>query len=77
MFGIVNDYVVYPDCVISDLTFTNKSISYIPKVIYSTFDISFDLQLFWYGFLALFILNCFILLEVKGIRGYIKKRGEK
>jgi|APGre2960657373_1045057.scaffolds.fasta_scaffold357603_2 hypothetical protein len=68
MFGIVNDNVLFKDCIVTD---------HIPKVIYSTFDISFDLQLFWYGFLALFILNCFICLEVKRIRQYIKKRGEK
>jgi hypothetical protein len=41
------------------------------------FAISLDLAIFLCSFLALFILNCFILLEVKGIRGYIKKRGEK
>jgi hypothetical protein len=40
-------------------------------------DINLDLGIFLCSFLALFILNCFILLEVKGIRGYIKKRGEK
>ena len=40
-------------------------------------DISLDLTIFLCSFLALFVLNCFILLEVKGIRGYIKKRGEK
>jgi len=69
MCGIVNDNVyLFKDRIITE---------HIPKVIYSIYDISFDLQLFWYGFLALFILNCFILLEVKRIRGYIKKRGEK
>jgi uncharacterized protein YggT (Ycf19 family) len=40
-------------------------------------DISLDLVIFLCGFLALFVLNCFILLEVKAIRQYIKKRGEK
>jgi len=40
-------------------------------------DISLDLVIFLCSFLALFILNCFILLEVKNIRQYIKKRGEK
>ena len=40
-------------------------------------EISLDLQLFLYGFSALFILNCFILLEVYKIKRYIKKRGEK
>jgi len=39
--------------------------------------ISLDLTIFLCSFLALFVLNCFILLEVKGIRRYIKKRGEK
>jgi len=40
-------------------------------------EISLDLQLFLYGFSALFILNSFILLEVYKIKRYIKKRGEK
>jgi hypothetical protein len=40
-------------------------------------DISLDLVIFLCGFLALFVLNCFILLEVKAIRQYIKRRGEK
>ena len=40
-------------------------------------DISLDLRLFLYGFLALFLFNGLILLEVKRIRQYIKKRGEK
>jgi len=40
-------------------------------------DINLDLTIFLCSFLALFILNCFILLEVKAIRRYIKKRGEK
>jgi len=40
-------------------------------------EISLDLQLFLYGFLALFILNSYILLEVIKIKRYIKKRGEK
>jgi len=40
-------------------------------------DISLDLRLFLYGFLALFILNSFIILEVYKIKRYIKKRGEK
>jgi hypothetical protein len=40
-------------------------------------DISLDLTIFLCSFLALFILNCFILLEIKNIRQYIKKRGEK
>jgi hypothetical protein len=39
--------------------------------------ISLDLGIFLCGFLALFLLNCYILLEVKAIRRYIKKRGEK
>jgi len=39
--------------------------------------ISLDLTIFLCSFLALFLLNCFILLEVKAIRQYIKKRGEK
>ena len=42
-----------------------------------TLDISADLIIFLCSFLALLILNCYILLEVKGIRQYIKKRGEK
>jgi len=40
-------------------------------------DISLDLTIFLCSFLALFLLNSFILLEVKRIRRYIKKRGEK
>ena len=40
-------------------------------------DISLDLGIFLCSFLALFFLNCFILLEIKAIRRYIKKRGEK
>lgn len=39
--------------------------------------ISLDLVIFLCSFLALFLLNCFILLEVKRMRRYIKKRGEK
>jgi hypothetical protein len=39
--------------------------------------ISLDLTIFLCSFLALFVLNAFILLEVKRIRQYIKKRGEK
>jgi hypothetical protein len=39
--------------------------------------ISLDLVIFLCSFLTLFVLNCFILLEVKAIRQYIKKRGEK
>lgn len=39
--------------------------------------ISLDLGIFLCSFLALFVLNCFICLEVKRIRRYIKKRGEK
>ena len=39
--------------------------------------ISLDLTIFLCSFLALFVLNCYILLEVKSIRRYIKKRGEK
>lgn len=39
--------------------------------------ISLNLGIFLCGFLALFVLNSFILLEVKAIRRYIKKRGEK
>ena len=39
--------------------------------------ISLDLTIFLCGFLALFLFNGIILLEVKRIRQYIKKRGEK
>jgi hypothetical protein len=39
--------------------------------------ISLDLVIFLCSFLALFLFNGLILLEVKGIRQYIKKRGEK
>ena len=39
--------------------------------------ISLDLTIFLCGFLALFILTSCILLEVKRIRMYIKRRGEK
>jgi len=39
--------------------------------------INLDLTIFLCSFLALFVLNCFILLEAKGIRRYITKRGEK
>jgi hypothetical protein len=39
--------------------------------------ISLDLVIFLCSFLALFVLNCYILLEAKSIRRYIKKRGEK
>jgi len=39
--------------------------------------ISLDLTIFLCSFLALFVLNCYILLEIKNIRRYIKKRGEK
>jgi len=39
--------------------------------------ISLDLVIFLCSFLALFLFNLLILLEVKGIRQYIKKRGEK
>jgi hypothetical protein len=39
--------------------------------------ISLDLAIFLCGFLALFILTSFILLEVKRIRMYIKRRGDK
>jgi hypothetical protein len=39
--------------------------------------ISLDLTIFLCGFLALFILTSFILLEVKRIRMYIKRRGDK
>lgn len=39
--------------------------------------ISLDLGIFFCGFLALFLFNGLILLEVKRIRRYIKKRGEK
>ena len=41
------------------------------------FDISLDLVIFLCSFLALFVLNCYIILEIKAIRRYIKKRGEK
>lgn len=46
---------------------------------YSDFnlDINLDLRLFLYGFLALFILNSLILVELYKIKRYIKKRGEK
>ena len=39
--------------------------------------ISLDLGIFLCSFLALFLFNALILLEVKRIRQYIKKRGEK
>lgn len=39
--------------------------------------ISLDLTIFLCSFVALFVLNCYILLEIKAIRQYIKKRGEK
>jgi hypothetical protein len=39
--------------------------------------INLDLAIFLCSFLTLFVLNCFILLEIKNIRRYIKKRGEK
>jgi len=39
--------------------------------------ISLDLGIFLCSFLALFLFNGLILLEVKRIRRYIKKRGEK
>ena len=39
--------------------------------------ISLDLTIFLCSFLALFLFNAIILLEVKRIRQYIKKRGEK
>jgi len=39
--------------------------------------ISLDLGIFLCSFLALFLFNLLILLEVKSIRQYIKKRGEK
>ena len=39
--------------------------------------ISLDLTIFLCSFLALFLFNLIILLEVKSIRQYIKKRGEK
>jgi len=39
--------------------------------------IGLDLGIFLCSFVALFVLNSFILLEVKRIRRYIKKRGEK
>jgi len=41
------------------------------------FAFNLDLTIFLLGFLALFVLNCYILLEIKAIRRYIKKRGEK
>ncbi len=41
------------------------------------FAFNLDLTIFLCSFLALFFLNCFILLEIKAIRRYIKKRGEK
>ena len=40
-------------------------------------NISLDLGIFLCVFLALFLFNGLILLEVKRIRQYIKKRGEK
>jgi len=39
--------------------------------------ISLDLTIFLCSFLGLFLFNGLILLEVKRIRQYIKKRGEK
>jgi len=39
--------------------------------------ISLDLTIFLCSFVALFLFNGLILLEVKRIRQYIKKRGEK
>ena len=39
--------------------------------------ISLDLVIFLCSFLALFLFNGLILLEVKRIRRYLKKRGEK
>ena len=39
--------------------------------------ISLDLTIFLCSFLALFLFNGIILLEIKRIREYIKKRGEK
>ena len=39
--------------------------------------ISLDTTIFLCGFLALFILTSCILVEVKRIRMYIKRRGEK
>jgi hypothetical protein len=39
--------------------------------------ISLDLAIFLCSFLALFLFNGIILLEIKRIRQYIKKRGEK
>jgi hypothetical protein len=39
--------------------------------------ISLDLTIFLCSFVALFLFNGLILLEVKRIRRYIKKRGEK
>ena len=39
--------------------------------------ISLDVGIFLCSFLALFLFNGIILLEVKRIRQYIKKRGEK
>ena len=41
------------------------------------FTISLDLGIFLCSFLALFLFNALILLEVKRIRRYIKKRGER
>ena len=41
------------------------------------FTINLDLTIFLCSFLALFLFNAIILLEVKRIRQYIKKRGEK
>jgi hypothetical protein len=39
--------------------------------------IRLDLTIFLCSFLALFLFNALILLEVKRIKRYIKKRGEK
>ena len=39
--------------------------------------INLDLIIFLCSFLALFLFNALILLEVKRIRRYIKKRGER
>jgi len=40
-------------------------------------DISIDMRLYLFGFLTLFLINSYILLEVKRIKMYIKRRGDK
>lgn len=40
-------------------------------------NISIDMRLYLFGFLTLFLLNCFIILELYKIKEYIKRRGDK